>query len=201
VRGAVREDRPYRDWELEAANPTAWKHIEAATDVVELGEGLHTLKDSFSHAGAYRGNLISQTRLITGGRVLLFFAEHNPVDVAIRNPEQGTIHDFTDQNVKRFGVEGGIHSVDWTFVDPEKAVRAGAATFEALLRYKLRTGQYDDKRLENLSREWTQIEPLVLLFARARTIAEKKHWFTLYQPEALKYLPWDDLTLNLAHGK
>ena len=168
-------------------------------DLVDFAMGLHVLQDSFSHAGAYRRNFMPKVKQIRFGRTGLAWAEHISRDV--KNPEEGVIHDFSMRDVQRFGVEGGIHAVDWTFMNPAKLVRAAKATYDAMIDYRLRNGDITVFEAKNLRRKWFSIVGVIEEFARASTIEAKKKWFSRYLPRALGVLPWEDLSLHLAEGK
>jgi len=179
-------------------NPAAWGKVNAARDLVDLGMGLHLLQDSFSHAGAYRGNLIPKSESIRLGRTALRAAD---ILGDVDKPELGITHDFTQANVARFGIKGGVHSVDWTFIDPAKLIRAAKATFDAMIAYRLRSGEINAAQALELGMRWTSLVPVIDDFARANTTAAKKIWFSRHQPRALGVLPWEDLSLYLAEGK
>ncbi|HEX3553446.1 MAG TPA: Ig-like domain-containing protein [Thermoanaerobaculia bacterium] len=181
------------------ANPAAWEKVDNATSLGALGIGLHTLQDSFSHEGASPGNLRSKMDLITGGQAGLWIYEH--MLGKISKSEEGITHDFNEYNVKEYGAEAGIHSVDWTFTNPDKAIRAARATFDALIDYKVHTGEYDEKRAAEVRAKWASLVPAIREFAEAKTVEEKKAWLFKYQRQALGYMPWDDLSLPKDEAK
>lgn len=177
-----------------SANVAAWSGVLGARNPEELGYGLHPLQDSFPHAGAREGNLPSKLRLAKSGWM---------VTSAIKNPELGITHDIHRRDLDRYGdlnMEArdipGLHSVDWTFTDTDRAIREARATFEAFVYYlrppelrHLPISAEDEKK-------WGAMLPALRVFVTADTVAKKRAWFREHAPEIEDSIPWSDLTLD-----
>jgi hypothetical protein len=147
----------------------------AATDIRGLGQGLHRLQDSFAHKGAYEGNLYDQQSQSFSYRTQLFvvvaFRQARRTKVGLSHPWDPSI-----------GGHGLSHAADQTYKRPVLAVEAARASYFELLGYRYRKGEIDIDEYERKVMNWNQMEPIVDLFARARSMATKMKWFRLYYP-------------------
>ena len=181
-----------------SANFAAWSGVVGAQSPEELGYGLHTLQDSFSHAGAREGNLSSKMHLSKAGWFVL---------EAIAKPELGITHDIDASDLEKYGDFNlnrqdipGLHSVDWTFTNQERALRAARATFEAIVYYLRSPEQRYQPLTAGDEEKWRRLVPKIKAFAAADTAEGKRAWIRLYAPELENEVPWSDLTLDNRNG-
>mgnify|MGYP003382059600 CR=1 FL=1 len=90
----------------------------------------------------------------------------------------------------------GIHSVDWTFTNPEKAVRAARATFEAMILFRRDPGERYLPISESDEARWHAMLPQIRALAEADSVESKKNWIRIHAPEVEQEIPWADLTLD-----
>ncbi len=172
--------------------------VDAANDLIQLGHGLHVLQDSFSHAGAYPGNLVPEFEAAGGGGI----PRLGQVTGDLRDPRNGITHFFTKERVQRFGWKGGIQAADWTFMAPDKAMREARATFDALVDWRVKRGYLSSEEAGHLRDRWEkEIAPRVRGFAVADSVEKKKDWFKKNAPGIGELVDWKDVTIDLARGK
>jgi hypothetical protein len=169
----------------------AWERVAGATDLMFLGSGLHTLQDSYSHHGAYIGNITDQEKqyglMGKGAGALAAFAGK------VKNRDVGIIHQTTPERVAQFGLVGGLKSVDWTYTDSALLVRAAQATYDALLFFKLQRGEISRREARAIRERWDLIDADVVSFAVASTIEQKRQWFSRLMPWAVDLIDWDEI--------
>lgn len=147
--------------------------IHGAPSIAALrafGAGLHLLQDSYSHEGAYVGNLNDQQEKYGGWR--LGGMAHAPkAGTAICHPDRPEIQSRCDRT-----------STDETSADVPRAVEMAHTTFEALVDFRLRSGVIGAEEARALREEWAPLKPIIQKFAEARTKQSKKEWLRKYEP-------------------
>ncbi|MGA7617538.1 MAG: RHS repeat-associated core domain-containing protein, partial [Thermoanaerobaculia bacterium] len=150
-------------------SPIARRGVETATDLGALGRGLHVLQDSYSHEDAYVGDIADQYKKYGGVRL-------GTVMRAIKDPEEGIGH----PDKPEIGSRADNHLTDQTWTDPGKAVEMARTTSDALVDYRLRSGQITTAQAAALRSKWDRLQPSVSAFAQAKTKAEKQQWLQRY---------------------
>ncbi len=164
---------------------TAARKAPWSSRLEELGAGLHLLQDSYSHEGAYFGNLVDQ-RMTYGGK--RFWAISNACD----NAENGIFHPDRPEIESRADTK----STDETYRDVLRTIEMSHATFDALVDFRLQGGVITLHDAQALKQQWGQLGRVVQEFAAARTKQSKKEWQRKYAPTvSLSDADLDDMSI------
>jgi hypothetical protein len=148
---------------------------------------MHTFQDTYSHKGAYPGNLITQRSNLLELVQLNFLRRFTHI---LDQPYQAITH-----NTKGTGIlPRSIQRIDYAFDEPETTRTMAAETHRLLLAFIVDHPEAFTERLRSAA-PFGSFDFAIDEFTAARTKAEKIRWMLWYMPEAIGLVPLRDISL------
>ncbi len=159
-------------------SPAARARVRDAQSLKEFGAALHAWQDSYSHEGAYVGNVRDQVRKAqrpTGGVGANEFVEKYYPQAA---REQAIGHPARPE----IGSAAGNTYTDLTYRDPQRALEMARGTYDWLIERRVRVGSLTRAQADMKKAEWSKIEGSVWRFCVASSRKAKKAWMNQNAP-------------------